>query len=183
MEGSSMARVNIYVPDDLKRRMDEAEGVNWSPLACRAFEMKLAEVSAKKKEKNMNDVINRLKGSANKYNDEAYLEGKEHGRKWAEDHATTEELGSLEKLTSSWDEGLWDRALDPAPTEEYTGREVLFNQIRFNHRERGRGDRAAARFFWDETEPQMCREYDGPRYLRGFADGALDLWRDVKDQL
>ena len=33
-----------YVPDDLKRRMDEAEGVNWSPLACGAFEAKLAEI-------------------------------------------------------------------------------------------------------------------------------------------
>jgi hypothetical protein len=32
-----MARMNLYVPDDLKKRMDALGGVAWSPLACKAF--------------------------------------------------------------------------------------------------------------------------------------------------
>ncbi len=43
-----MAKMTIYVPDELKGRMDEVEGVNWSPLACQAFESKLAQVITKR---------------------------------------------------------------------------------------------------------------------------------------
>jgi hypothetical protein len=33
-----MAKLNVYVPDDLKRKMDAVkEPVNWSSLACSAF--------------------------------------------------------------------------------------------------------------------------------------------------
>jgi hypothetical protein len=177
-----VAKITIYVSDHLKARMDAVEGVNWSPLACRAFEAKLAEISSEKSDKSIVDVVNRLRGSANAFNDAAYMEGKQHGRQWAQDHATAEELDSLEKLTSKWTEDLWGRDLDPGPDAEFTDREVLFNQIRFNVNG-ARGDRDAARIFWDDTEPQKGRKHDGPRYLRGFADGALSLWRDVKDKL
>lgn len=32
-----MAKMNIYVPDDLKRQMAELTGLNWSAVACHAF--------------------------------------------------------------------------------------------------------------------------------------------------
>jgi hypothetical protein len=38
--------MTIYVPDALRRRMDAAAGTNWSSLACRAFEARLAELDA-----------------------------------------------------------------------------------------------------------------------------------------
>jgi hypothetical protein len=45
-----MARANISIPDDLRHRMDEVEGerINWSALACQAFESKLAEIITKR---------------------------------------------------------------------------------------------------------------------------------------
>ena len=55
-------RTTISVPLELKKRMDKVkEDVNWSALACRAFEQKLAEVASKKENKTMNDVITRLR--------------------------------------------------------------------------------------------------------------------------
>ena len=37
-----VARINIVMPPDLKRRMDAAPAVNWSAVAREAFERKLA---------------------------------------------------------------------------------------------------------------------------------------------
>jgi hypothetical protein len=51
--------MNIWVPDDLKRRMDKVKkaGVNWSQVASRAFEVKLGEIAAQKEKKAMSDVV------------------------------------------------------------------------------------------------------------------------------
>ena len=58
---SKHARTTISIPPDLKARMEAVdEPVNWSALACRAFEQKLAEIIKRKGSSNMNDVINRL---------------------------------------------------------------------------------------------------------------------------
>ena len=44
-----MARMNIYVSDDLKERMDNAEErANWSQVASRAFEIELGEIAKRK---------------------------------------------------------------------------------------------------------------------------------------
>jgi hypothetical protein len=57
-------RTTISISADLKRRIDKAgEDVNWSAIAARAFESKLADIAAKKEKKNMDDVIQRLRAS------------------------------------------------------------------------------------------------------------------------
>lgn len=44
-------RTTISLTEDLKRRMSDVEEVvNWSAIACRAFEEKLVEITAKKQE-------------------------------------------------------------------------------------------------------------------------------------
>ena len=59
-----MAKMTIYVPDDLKRRMDEFDGVNWSPLAYHAFESEVDRTHQSRGElKTMDDVITRLRAS------------------------------------------------------------------------------------------------------------------------
>ena len=43
------ARTTISVPSELKARMDAVdESVNWSAVACQAFELKLAEITKRK---------------------------------------------------------------------------------------------------------------------------------------
>jgi hypothetical protein len=39
-------RVNISVPDDVKRRMESFPGVNWSAVAVRAFRRHMGEEPA-----------------------------------------------------------------------------------------------------------------------------------------
>ena len=90
-----MASMNIYIPDALKRRMDAVEGVNWSPLACRAFEIKLAELITKRGAKDMDDVVARLKALKANTDDELTKAGREHGRAWASNTADKPELELL----------------------------------------------------------------------------------------
>jgi post-segregation antitoxin (ccd killing protein) len=54
-----MARMNIYVKDDLKERMEaEEKTVNWSKVASRAFKNELRKI-AKRKEKEMKEMAER----------------------------------------------------------------------------------------------------------------------------
>src|SRR5262245_57540294 len=98
-QSGNIFRTTISVPLDLKKRMDAAgAGVNWSAVACRAFEVELAEIAARKKEKTMDDVIQRLRASKLRGASEAHKEGDAAGRKWARDHAEADELQNLENL-------------------------------------------------------------------------------------
>ena len=89
-------RTTISVPRDLKRRMDAVkEPVNWSALACRAFEEKLAEIATKKEEKSMADIIQRLRTTKP---DLIYQQGQADGRRWASEQAQYEDMLRLEQL-------------------------------------------------------------------------------------
>jgi hypothetical protein len=78
---SKTMRTSISVPLALKKRMDAAkEQINWSAIACRAFEEKLAEIASRKRRKTLDDVIQRLRGSKQKEEDEQYKIGYEAGR-------------------------------------------------------------------------------------------------------
>ena len=109
-------RTTISVPGDLKARMDRVkEPVNWSALACRAFEAKLAEIAARKENKTMIDVVERLRDSLRNQQGESFNEGYETGRKWAENTATAVQLDRLEsfqktmraKSQSEWESWFW----------------------------------------------------------------------------
>jgi hypothetical protein len=54
-----MAKMTVYVPDDLKRRMDEVEGANWSAVACEAFDAKLANTISTRRAKPMSETMSR----------------------------------------------------------------------------------------------------------------------------
>src|SRR4051794_32704502 len=93
-----MARVSIYVPDDLKERMDRlGDRENWSSCAQQAFK----RVVASKEWKNMTDelerAVARLRQSKEKYEEQEDQSGKKHGRRWALNNAAYGELASLER--------------------------------------------------------------------------------------
>lgn len=88
-----MARMNISVPDELKNRMDNAgNGENWSAIACTAFEIRLGEIAKLKQEKEMSDVIQRLRASKKSRQTEAFSLGEKLGYQWARDRAEFDEL-------------------------------------------------------------------------------------------
>jgi len=167
-----MAKMTIYVPDDLKSRMDQAEGVNWSPLACRAFEAKLSEIITKRGAKDMKDVIARLRASKESSDSADRQISRTIGRSWGMMQATAAQLGALEKVNDENYE--WDTILEP-PASAYSGAEALY----FILSPEDDGDRDASRDFWSGYFGRPIT-FDN---LMGFIEGALAVWEEVKDEL
>ena len=94
-----MARVSIYVPEDLKARMDEVpEGeINWSELARPVF-LSVVTTYEHRKGNDMSTAIERLKASKAKYEQEEADHGEESGRKWALDQADYAELLRVSRI-------------------------------------------------------------------------------------
>src|SRR5271155_4584492 len=79
-----MPKVNLYVPEDLKARMDDTgEAVNWSAVAQRAFREAISTHQIQQGRSDMEHVIERLRASKERYEDRQLAAGKEAGSKWA----------------------------------------------------------------------------------------------------
>jgi hypothetical protein len=177
-------RTTITVPQDLKRRMDAMkEQVNWSALACRAFEEKLAEIASKKERKTMDDVIQRLRVSKQQMESEDLKAGEQAGRYWAQNRASARELENLERF------------LDRLDHEPSYGRNEFFSDY-------GSSGYSTAEHLYFELYPEDNQILDGAKefwegalgeegqhhlasddFLRGFAEGAEAVWLEVKDKL
>src|ERR1700756_4787201 len=83
-----MPKVNLYVPDDLKARMDDTgEAVNWSAVAQRAFREAISTHQIRKDRSDMEPVIERLRASKERYEERQLAAGKDVGAKWAKTEA------------------------------------------------------------------------------------------------
>jgi hypothetical protein len=180
-------RTSISVSEDLKARMDAVgEGVNWSAVACRAFEVKLGEIASQKGQKDMKDVVDRLRASKQKTQDRDRVEGGDQGREWAK---TTADADELQNLAQAVDRAYLDGGVEAmfglidTGRSRYTPAEKFFFWI--NHGTTGdidELDRQAAYEFWgtvlgDDNVPNK------PAFVVGFAEGAIEVWREVEDQL
>jgi hypothetical protein len=174
------ARTTISVPPTLKSQMDAVEeSVNWSAVACRAFEAKLAEIAAKKEQKSMDDVITRLRASMRRVEDEQYRQGTQCGREWVEDRAEANDLIRLErwKARVGWE---WDQLFSrDDQNNAYSMAELLVFEIW----PEDDGDRSTAQSFWEEALGDDTSAVDDPQFVKGFAEGALELWDEIKDKL
>jgi hypothetical protein len=172
-----MVKITIYVPDELKSRMDGAEGVNWSPLACSAFEQKLAEIISRKEAKNMKEVVARLKASNTKARNSVGKLAFMEGENWAKKTAESDELKRLDTFVRN---GMRAQLLGDNNSAWATGEQLYF-AIRPDHD----GDRDSSREFWDQFSGL---DWDGDTdetedALNGFTDRALSDWDAVNDQL
>jgi len=98
MGSSGVIRTNISVQRELKARMDQVNGVNWSAIASTAFETKLLELASKREVKDLDDTITRLKAAAELEANQDYQEGYEFGEEWAKGKATPRQLRRLQAL-------------------------------------------------------------------------------------
>jgi hypothetical protein len=172
-----MARSNISIPDDLKRRMDQVEGerVNWSALACQAFESRLAEIITKQGAKDMEEVVARLRASRMKTSSKLKTAGHEAGVEWAKTSAEAEELRRIEGLCSSdWAEWL------AGPFNMSYGVEECFV---FAVQPENDGSRSAVDDFWGQAAPEITRPEINEDFIDGFTNGAMEVWYAVKDRL
>jgi hypothetical protein len=162
-------RVNISVPDDLKKRMDKmdkTEDVNWSQVATAAFEAKLAEIASRKAERNMDDIVQRLRASkkASMPKDEAF----ELGQEWAKHRA---EWSQLEKLASTLDSTEFEAKFQ----DKEWGYAVYF-LITLDPGLRGSG-------FLRMAEEIFGKDQVSPEFTRSFWSGAVAVYNEVKDQV
>ena len=174
---SKHARTTITVPADLRARMDAVgEDVNWSALACQAFEQKLAEIIKRKGTSDMTEVVDRLRVSKCKFESEQYQTGHQAGQAWAKDTAEVVELIRLEywrnQYASDWDRIFQDSANVALPAADY-----FVSAIQAEPPVKRRD----VRDFWESVDPGTPSPVG--EFVHGFADGALSVWDKVKDQL
>ena len=178
---SKSFRTTISVPADLKARMNAIDqDVNWSAVACRAFEKKLAEVITKKRSRQMNDVITRLKASKQETEDARSKQGWSEGEEWAKLNASYAQLERLDKLKDEPEIDIMTQEHDG--TSAYGPAELLFFAIE----PESDGDREAALNFWNLVNGDYpdTKEFIGSQvYLLAFCEGACSVYAQAKDQL
>ncbi|MGR9055505.1 hypothetical protein ACU8NH_06255 [Rhizobium leguminosarum] len=163
-----MATLNISLPDELKMRMD-ATNENWSAIARRAFELQLKSTMSIG-EDDMNTVIERLRASKQKIEEEQRPEWIEDGRKWAMGTAEYDELERVAQLAEQLDAEAMDppdagalfRALCEAIYEDADGysREELAEQLTGDARR------------WPSYD-QLC----------WYLEGVQQVWNEVSDEI
>jgi len=149
-----MAKVTVYVPNDLKARMDALGEPNWSSTAQEAFLHVIRNEEWKMVTDEIEQAVLRLQASKKKYcmDEEEY--GKVDGREWALKEASYEELAKLRSL------------IDNESMCEWSMWEVAMELQR----------RDGSGFCWDS-------DHLSDSYVEGFVDGAVAVFDDVKDKL
>lgn len=97
-----MARVNLSVPDNVKLKMDQLEGLNWSAIATEAFqsEIRLQELKMTKPKSN-EAGLERLRQSRAASKELREAEGVGLGKEWALEVAEHDELERVAALDVS----------------------------------------------------------------------------------
>ncbi|QKC83964.1 hypothetical protein [Mesorhizobium sp. NZP2077] len=159
-----MAKMSIYLPDELKERMDTRPTDNWSGIAQRAFEMQIN--STLKGGSDMTAVIERLRASKEKIEEQQRPEWTKDGREWASERAQYDELARYGEID----------------VDQYDEPNELL--------------RAMCVAYYDELDidgmqiAEMCEMLTGSEDKRPtlnqliwFVEGAQEVWEQVKDEV
>ena len=166
----------IYVPDDLKSRMDAVEVPSWSEIACNAFRRKLGELASQKKEQSMDTVIDRLRASKAEHESDSFASGKELGEDWATHNAEYAELKSLDTAQGTLPYGVVSHQYDTAPED------CVFEVLYPDENDREHENVMA---FRDAIFGNEHADYENTNleFWSGFVDGALTIWLQVEAKL
>ncbi len=184
-ESHTFARTTISIPRALKRRMDEVEGpVNWSGVAAAAFEAKLKELQSRMEAKSVEEAVRRLRAAAELEANEDYQDGLQAGRDWAMEAATPKQLRRIADYLERdrrespgipwWDVDQHRRTGAPIGVAE------RFVAVARPGRE---ADGGAAQEFWEEALGDDAPRVGDADFLRGFGEGAVEVWNQVRDRL
>jgi len=134
-----------------------------------------------------NEVVERLRASKQRAESENYQAGFSAGKDWAERDAEAADLDRLEVLKAQRDADVtcgWQDYFDPTDAIHLDSlADRLYMDIRSSDDD---SPRSNARDFWkravgDDREAEY--HLANPDFLRGFAEGALEVWREVQGQL
>src|SRR5262245_52908805 len=96
-----MARITLYVSDELKARLDAAgDEINWSDVARPVLTEAVASLEHRKGD--MTTAIERLRASKQRGDQAEKVRGKDEGRKWAEEKAEYRWLQRLHRRRKSY---------------------------------------------------------------------------------
>lgn len=73
-----MVTISLAVPDELKRKMDSFQEINWSAVARQAFDQKISDL----------ELLNKIKADSTLTNNEAIRLGREINKTLAKKYAT-----------------------------------------------------------------------------------------------
>jgi hypothetical protein len=157
-----MAKMNIYIPDELRARMDQAGDRNWSAMAQRAFELEchLVEVLMDTED----SVIQRLRASKAKEDDARREYGQRAGRQWAREGAEYSELRRVANVDSA----------------EIHGSENAASNLAYLILD-GDTSAVAERDLWEalwgatDTPPNA--------WVEGFTEGVWEVWEEVGEKI
>lgn len=191
---SGYVRTTITVPHDLKRRMQRVRTVNWSAVACQAFEATLSEVSKRPGERimpetpSMDDAFERLRRLKNlpeaSKNPQDFEDGFQWGRHWAMATATPLELRRLEALNEQV-------APQWSVLDVHGGKDIM-KKIALavtaaelpGPRDVRRGAiPSAVREFWPAAVGLSEKPRDCLSFARGFCEGAMRFWNEAKRKI
>ena len=182
-------RTTITVPFELKKRMKKVRGqVNWSAVACEAFEAKLEELGPVEEITSIEDAAKRMKAIDERESRQGFDEnGKSAGIQWAMNYARPNQLRRIEEFKASMAVELWEdlmcsregaielakliepRAQEPGPSNQRTRRR--------GPRGHSRGHRPLE--VWRSI---LENRPDHPRFFLGFAEGTLEVWDQLKGE-
>jgi hypothetical protein len=187
-QSGNIFRTTISVPVDLKERMDAVKDqVNWSAIAVRAFEQKLAEIASRKKKKTMDDMIQRLRGWIIQRQNEDYQAGHEDSQEWGKHSAGVRDLERVEKLVLDvnriYEGGLGQFLRECAALAGVAGAYTVGERVYFQMFPEHQDDHTAAASFWEAALGNDSGKTENPDFVRGFIEGAKELWDTVKDRL
>lgn len=129
------------------------------------------------------EMIERLRGSKQAALAEAYSNGQDYGREWAEKKAEWVELTRLAKLRDQQrPESNWEYFFDQDNGSAWGPGENLHHQIMGGDEVYGNPDRKEAAEFWEYLGVPEEDQFDG-EFMRGFADGAIDLFEMAKPKV
>ena len=197
-------RTTITVPVELKERMKIARAlVNWSAVACEAFEEKLKEIGPIEEITSIEGALRRMQAVQQQASSpDANPGGVDAGKQWAMNFATPTQLASLEGFRNQMSMEDWTdlmtsrdgfkelaRCIEPARGARQGGRPTP------KRRRSGRGglprhvgqgmgsvghSQGWEREFWQSI---LDERPESPDFYWGFANGALEIWAQIKDQL
>jgi hypothetical protein len=156
--------------------------VNWSAVARSAFEAKLAEITSEEEIQDMNEVVNRLRRFRRQTErpDNAFTEGFEIGRRWAMSQAAPDQLQRIELFRDSVSDSQWHSLFQDEVSPSCGWRRVAY-AIDPSSDPQGGARRMQAKYVMRRILDQS--KVDDLNFFRGFAEGALEIWRAVKSQL
>lgn len=181
--------MSVSVAKKLRDRMDAQAEVNWSRVACQAFERKLADLAAGKHERmTVPDAVARIRETKERLYDDLRNRGFDDAATWVLNKADFDELRLFERRFGGMSQEDWDAfESEWEAVCESEGVVLLYDFFlkRFDSaRFFGRHDGAYQRTkFWEfptDTEPDQRKKL---AYIKGFCEGVLSTWESIKDDV